>query len=68
MALWPRRWGSDIMGGIIPKEIPSATTSLKVAQIVNLVKENQLLTAAILFISWQLGLVAQASQVIGGVC
>ena len=42
--------------------------SAKVAQIIQLVKDNQLLTAALLFISWQLGLMAQASQMVGGVC
>jgi hypothetical protein len=53
---------------VIPEKIPSATASLKVAQIVNLVKENQLLTAALLFISWQLGLMAQATTMVAGVC
>ena len=52
----------------IPDKIPSVTASLKMAQIVNLVKDNQLLTAALLFISWQLGLMAQATTMIGGVC
>ena len=40
----------------------------KMAQIVKLVKENQLLTAALLFIAWQLGFVAEAAAVAGGVC
>lgn len=52
----------------IPDVPPVATAGLKVAQIVQLVKDNQLLTAALLFISWQLGLMAQATTMIGGVC
>ncbi len=49
-------------------KIPSATASLKVAQIVNLVKENQLLTAAIVFIAWQVGILADATSYVGGMC
>lgn len=44
-----------------------ATT--KVAQIGALIKDNQLLTAAILFILWQVGVLAQIHQTaLGGVC
>lgn len=46
----------------------TASAGLKFAQIVQLVKDNQLLTALLLFISWQLGLIAQATTMIGGVC
>jgi hypothetical protein len=53
---------------VLPEKIPSATASLKVAQIVNLVKENQLLTAAIVFIAWQIGIVADATTYVSGVC
>jgi len=57
-----------IIMGIVPEKIPSATASLKVAQILNLVKENQLLTAAIVFIAWQIGIVADATSYVGGMC
>lgn len=57
------------MATLPPEQLkPLATGSLKVAQIVQLVKDNQLLTAALCFISWQLGLLAQATTMIGGVC
>ena len=52
----------------IPDKIPSATASLKLAQILNLIKENQLLTAAIVFIAWQIGVVADATTYVGGMC
>ena len=63
----PQLLDSDLMATIGDK-IPSATASLKMAQIVNLVKENQLLTAAIVFIAWQLGVVADATSYVGGMC
>jgi len=56
------------MGIKVPSELPSATASLKLAQIVTLIKENQLLTAAIVFIAWQIGLVADATSYVGGMC
>lgn len=42
--------------------------SLKMAQIITLIKENQLLTAAIVFIAWQLGVIAEATSYVGGMC
>lgn len=53
-----------------PPKLPDVPVgaSLKMAQIVNLVKENQLLTAAIVFIAWQLGVVAEATSYVGGMC
>jgi hypothetical protein len=42
--------------------------SAKVAQIIQLVKDNQLLTALLLFISWQMGLLAQGAAAVGGMC
>ena len=53
---------------IVPDKIPSATASLKLAQIVQLVKDNQLLTAAVVFLAWQIGLVADATSYVGGMC
>jgi len=52
----------------LPDKIPSATASLKLAQIVQLVKDNQLLTAAVVFLAWQIGLVADATSYVGGMC
>ncbi len=52
----------------IGDKIPSATASLKLAQILTLIKENQLLTAAIVFIAWQIGIVADATTYVGGMC
>ncbi len=49
----------------IPQKAVDAT---KVAQILNLVKENQMLTAIVVFLLWQAGAIAQAATVIGGVC
>ena len=42
--------------------------SIKMAQIITLIKENQLLTAAIVFIAWQLDVVANATSYVGGMC
>lgn len=42
--------------------------SAKVAQIIQLVKDNQLATAALLFILWQAGAFAEAVTYAGGVC
>jgi hypothetical protein len=53
---------------IVPEKIPSATASLKLAQILLLIKNNQLLTAVIVFIAWQIGIVADATSYVGGMC
>jgi len=52
----------------LPDKIRSATASLKLAQIVQLVEDNQLLTAAVVFLAWQIGLVADATSYVGGMC
>lgn len=49
----------------IPQKAVDAT---RIAQILNLVKENQMLTAVVVFLLWQAGAIAQAATVIGGVC
>ncbi len=57
---------------MMPKENPTpleqSIAALKFAQIINLVKNNQLLTAAIVFILWQAGVIADATAKIGGMC
>ena len=45
-----------------------AVDATRVAQILNLVKENQMVTAIIVFLLWQGGAIAQAITAIGGVC
>ncbi len=47
----------------------TAITNAKIAQIAVLIKENQLVTAFVLFILWQTGaLISAATYVQGGVC
>jgi len=50
------------MATVEPKDVVPLA---KGAQIVNLVKENQLVTAAVLFILWQAGAIAQAAEYVG---
>lgn len=40
----------------------------KAAQILLLIKDNQLVTAVVLFILWQAGALSQGFAIIGGVC
>ena len=53
-----------------PPKLPDVPVgaSLKMAQIITLIKENQLLTAAIVFIAWQVGILADATSYVGGMC
>lgn len=53
------RWGSDMT--LKEEIVPLA----KGAQIIQLVKDNQLITAVILFVLWQAGAVAQAAEYAG---
>lgn len=46
----------------------SVLATTKLTQIGLLIKDNQLLTAAIVFIMWQAGAIAQASSLVGGMC
>lgn len=48
--------------------IEDAVAVAKGAQILNLVKENQLITAVIVFILWQAGALSQGISLLGGVC
>ncbi len=58
---WLNLWGSDRMTDPLEKIVPIA----KGAQILQLVKDNQLITAVILFVLWQAGAVAQAAEMAG---
>ncbi len=40
----------------------------KGAQILKLVKENQLITAVVVFVLWQAGALQSAVNLVGGVC
>jgi hypothetical protein len=52
----------------IPGVPEQVVTSAKLAQIIQLVKDNQLATAALIFIAWQLGVIADATSYVGGMC
>ncbi len=49
-------------------KVEDIATVAKGAQILNLVKENQLVTAIVVFFLWQAGALAQGINLIGGVC
>ena len=55
------------MGDIKPV-VEGAMGGLKVAQLICLVKENQLITALVLFVLWQAGAISQVVSTVGGVC
>lgn len=49
--------------------IPSkAVDAAKIAQLGQLIKDNQLVTAVVVFILWQAGAIANAAAFVGGVC
>lgn len=52
----------------VPDPVKQGMTAVKLGQIVQLVKDNQLATAALLFIAWQIGFFAEAATYAGGVC
>lgn len=52
---------------IIPGK-EEAIASVKLAQILNLIRNNQLATAVLIFIAWQLGVIADATSYVGGIC
>lgn len=57
------------MGGIIPADkIAPAAASLKLAQILALIKNNQLATAVLVFVAWQLGYISDALSLGAGLC
>ena len=56
-------WGSDRMA--TTPEVKELITLGKGAQIIQLLKDNQLVTAVILFVLWQAGAIAQAAEFAG---
>ncbi len=55
------------MTSIVPAEAEKIVAAARVAQITALVKENQLITALVLFVLWQTGAILSASQYASGV-
>jgi len=53
---------------VVPETLEKVLPLAKGAQILALIKDNQLLSAAVLFILWQAGAISQGLGVIGGVC
>ena len=52
-----------------PGPVPEkAVSAAKMAQIGQLIKDNQILTAVIVFVLWQAGALTNAVSFIGGVC
>ncbi len=49
-------------------EVDGVVPLAKGAQIANLVRENQLITAVIVFILWQAGALQTGLNLVGGVC
>ena len=52
----------------VDEVVASGIPLAKGAQILLLVKDNQLVTAAILFILWQAGAISQGLGIVGGFC
>ena len=50
----------------IPQAVNSAITATRWAQILTLVKDNQLVTALCLFVLWQTGAILSVSTAAGG--
>ncbi len=45
-----------------------AVSAAKLAQIGQLIRDNQILTAVVVFVLWQAGALANAVSFLGGVC
>lgn len=50
----------------VPKGAEAAITAAKAAQLMTLIKENQLVTALVLFVLWQSGALITAYTTAGG--
>jgi hypothetical protein len=55
------------MAGVSPDNVEKAITAARAAQLITLVKENQLFTALVLFCLWQSGALLSAYSSAGGV-
>jgi len=56
------------MSAPIAKPVETVLASAKVAYLVQLIKDNQLVTALLCFVAWQVGLIADAQAAVAGVC
>jgi hypothetical protein len=52
----------------MPEVKPDPVTVAKMAQLGQLIKDNQLVTAVIVFVLWQAGTISQGLAIVGGVC
>jgi len=53
----------------VPPVVPAAAVEgFKIAQVIALVKDNQLITALVVFVLWQAGAITQGVTALGGVC
>lgn len=52
----------------LPQPKEAILASAKIAYLVQLIKDNQLVTALLVFVAWQVGLVADAQAAVAGVC
>ena len=50
----------------VAKPAEAVASAVKVGQLVHLVKNNQLVTALVLFVLWQFGAFATVSNTVGG--
>jgi hypothetical protein len=54
------------MAGVTPDTVDKAMSAAKAAQLMTLIKENQLVTALVLFLLWQSGALLSAYSTAGG--
>ena len=54
------------MSAPVPKGAEVAVNAAKAAQLLTLIKENQLVTALVLFVLWQSGAILSAYSTAGG--
>ena len=47
---------------------PDPVTVAKLAQLGNLIRENQLVTAVVVFVLWQAGAISEGLAFVGGIC
>ncbi len=52
----------------LPEDVVEVVPLAKGAQVLNLIRENQLITAVIVFVLWQAGAVESGIGLLGGVC
>jgi hypothetical protein len=55
------------MGVAAPEAVEKIATAARAAQIANLIKENQLITALVCIVLWQIGALATAHTYAAGV-